>query len=256
MLSNQVMTQRILLINNYRLASDSLKRRLDHLGDVVVVDDAASLEKALGEDQDWDLVISEWSFGSDEGAALLSRLKPRERPVFLYTERSDVVDVGTWSIQGVQKAFTSTQRADLVLAVEDVLKKAGGSDSGSALTNPTFLLVEDSSTVRQFVKVILKSAFPESSMIEAEDGRTALAAMRSSRISLVITDLQMPGMDGLSFVQLLRNNAVLKKKPVIVLSGAVTDEARSNLASLDKVVVLGKPAQADALVNAVRSLLS
>lgn len=250
------MSQRILLIDSNRLTAENLKRRLDPLGEVVVVDDTAVLDSILAHNQTWDLVITEWSLGAAEGAVLLSRLKPRERPVFLYTDRNDVVDAGTWSVQGVQKAFTRLQRADLVLAAEETLKKAAGTEGAPLATAPSFLLVEDSPTVRQFVKVILNDAFPGSEMIEAEDGRTALAAMKSSRVSLIITDLQMPGMDGLSFVQLLRNNAVLKKKPVIVLSGAVTDEARANLAALDKVKILSKPAQPDALVGAVRSLLS
>jgi CheY-like chemotaxis protein len=103
---------------------------------------------------------------------------------------------------------------------------------------------------------VLNQAFPGAEMIEADDGRAALAAMKSSRISLIVTDLQMPGMDGLSFVQLLRNNAVLKKKPVIVLSGAVTDDARESLGQLEKVQILAKPATPDALVGAVKSLLS
>ena len=83
-----------------------------------------------------------------------------------------------------------------------------------------------------------------------------MAAMKSARVSLIVTDLQMPGMDGMSFVQLLRNNAVLKRKPVLVLSGAVTDEAREGLKALDRVQVLAKPASPEALLAAIKQLLS
>ena len=79
--------------------------------------------------------------------------------------------------------------------------------------------------------------------------------MKHSHISLIVTDLQMPGMDGMSFIQLLRNNAILKKKPVIVLSGAVNDEIRASLGALAKVQVLTKPASPQQLSDAAHLLL-
>jgi DNA-binding response OmpR family regulator len=63
-------------------------------------------------------------------------------------------------------------------------------------------------------------------------------------------------MDGLSFVQLLRNNPVLKRKPVLVLSAAVSDGAKANLAQLERVQVLLKPASPQDLVAAVKALLA
>ena len=141
-----------------------------------------------------------------------------------------------------------------MLAVEQALSSVTISRSGGPLS---FLLVEDSATVRQFVKTVLMDSFPGSELIEAADGRTALAAMKNNRVNLIVTDLQMPGMDGLSFVQLLRNNAVLKRKPVLVLSGAVTEEAMEPaLASPGKAIqCLSKPVRPEALVSAVKNLL-
>lgn len=245
------MKKQILIIDANPLTAENLRSRLASLGDVTWVNDAVQLSGALR--SDWDLVVSDWSLGAQEGPALMSALQAAKRTVWLYSDRNDIVDGGAWAALGVQKAFTRTQRADLVVAAEELLDGAAPAGSSSA---PSFLLVEDSPTVRQFVKAILNEAFPGAGVIEADDGRTALAAMKSSRISLIITDLQMPGMDGLSFVQLLRNNAVLKKKPVLVLSGAVTDETRQMLKAIDKVQVLAKPAKPDELVAAVRGLLS
>jgi len=48
---------------------------------------------------------------------------------------------------------------------------------------------------------------------------------------------------------------VLKRKPVLVLSGAVTEEAKASLASLEKIAVLSKPVKPEALVSAVKNLL-
>ncbi len=243
------MRKRVLIIDANKLSAENLKTRLAALADVQVVADAADLDTALG--SPWDLVVCEESLGALKGAELWGRLAPSKRPVYLYSAQSEAVEAGAWRGAGLAAAYTHLQRADLVLAAERALD--GAPLGGLA---PSFLLVEDSPTVRQFVKAVLNQAFPGAEMVEADDGRAALAAMKSSRVSLIITDLQMPGMDGLSFVQLLRNNAVLKKKPVLVLSGAVTDEARETLSHLERVQVLAKPAAPEALVGAVKSLLS
>lgn len=245
------MAKRLLIIDANPLTAENLRSRLASLGEVTLAPDLDQLTSALL--QDWDLIVSDWSFGYLEGPALIERLLTHKRPVWLYSDRNDIVEGVAWQGLGVKKAFSRLQRAALVVAAEEFLGTSASASSSVAA--PNFLLVEDSPTVRQFVKAILNDAYPGAEMIEADDGRTALAAMKSSRISLIITDLQMPGMDGLSFVQLLRNNAVLKKKPVVVLSGAVTDDARVLLGALDKVRVLAKPAKPADLLSAVRALL-
>ena len=241
--------KRVLIVDASALAAENLKARLQAFAEVQWVGDTGALENQLK--QAWDLVICDAGLGTWDGPTLWSRLKAPERPTFLYTDRTEVVEGGTWSASGVSRAFTRWQRADLVLAAEGLLA-ASPSLSASA---PSFLLVEDSLTVRHYVRQVLRENFSQCEVLEAEDGKAALAAMKSARISLIVTDLQMPGMDGMSFVQLLRNNAVLKRKPVLVLSGAVTDEARESLQALDKVQILAKPASPDALVAAIKQLL-
>lgn len=243
------MSKKVLIVDANSVAAENLKARLSAVATVQVAGDAAQLDLALS--GSWDAIISDSGLGGADGAAFWAKLQPKRQSVFLYTDKNELVEGSSWKNAGLTGAFSRLQRADLVLAIENALQ--GPAASGSA---PAFLLVEDSATVRQFVKAVLRQGFPGSEVVEAEDGRAALAAMKSSRVSLIITDLQMPGMDGLSFVQLLRNNAVLKKKPVLVLSGAVTDEARENLSHLDKVQVLAKPAAPDALVDAVKKLLA
>jgi len=243
------MNKQLLIVDGNALAAENLRLRIAAFGDVTVAANVDQAKAAMV--RTWDLVITDWSLGALEGPALIQLLQPSRQPLWLYTDKADVVEGGPWGGLGVQKAFTRLQRANLVVELEALLD--GHAPTASA---PNFLLVEDSPTVRQFVKAILKDAFPGSEIIEADDGRTALAAMKSSRVNVIVTDLQMPGMDGLSFVQLLRNNAILKKKPVIVLSGQVTDEARAMLSHLDKVQILIKPAKPEALVGAVKALLS
>lgn len=246
------MPAKILIVDSKLLGAENLRARLSNYAQVTTVTEVSALEAALA--RPWDGVVTDWSLGPLNGTALFSRLSVLACPLFLYTDAIEVEGLSL-AAYGFSGLFNRLQRADLVLAVENALEKCG--PSGPASVGPmagNILLVEDSPTVRQYVKAVLQEAFPGQGLLEADDGRSALAAMKNSRVSLIITDLQMPGMDGLSFVQLLRNNPVLKRKPVLVLSGAVTEEARANLAQLEKVQVLLKPASPAALAAAVRSL--
>jgi two-component system chemotaxis response regulator CheY len=244
------MPTRILIIDRNPLTAENLRFRLAAFGQVELLAKDSDLASKM--DQPWDVVVSDWNLGAIEGPALFSKLAAPGRTLFLYTENAEVVDGGAWRGLGVRNAYTHLRRADLVMAVEQAVSSVTVTRSGGPLS---FLLVEDSATVRQFVKTVLQDSFPGSELLEAADGRTALAAMKNNRVNLIVTDLQMPGMDGLSFVQLLRNNAVLKRKPVLVISGAVTEEAKASLASLEKISVLVKPVQPEALVLAVKNLL-
>jgi CheY-like chemotaxis protein len=117
------------------------------------------------------------------------------------------------------------------------------------------LVVEDSSVVRLYVRRVLENSFTQAQVLEAEDGKKALSAMKTQRIDLIITDLAMEGMDGGSFLQLLKRNAVLAKKPVLVLSGLIPQELRDEFAGRPDVEFLAKPASATTLVESARRLL-
>jgi two-component system chemotaxis response regulator CheY len=242
------MAKRILIVDANETVAGNLKQRLSSLGEVQLVHTAAALQTALA--FNWDLVVSTAELPELDKYQLLERLEPRRRPVFIYSADSAVAEAPEWAELGVKAAFSHLQRSALIAAAEQLLVER------SATQEPAFLLVEDSPTVRQFVKAVLRQTFPHAEIFEAEDGRTALAVMKSSRVSLIVTDLQMPGMDGMSFVQLLRNNAVLKRKPVVVFSGAVTAELHGSLSRLEKVQVLSKPATPEQLLDAVHSLLA
>jgi CheY-like chemotaxis protein len=117
------------------------------------------------------------------------------------------------------------------------------------------LLVEDSPVVRLYVRRVLENGFAAAQVIEAADGKTAVAAMKTQRVDVIITDLAMEGMDGGSFLQMLKRNAVLAKKPVLVLSGLIPQELRDEFADRADVAFLSKPANALELVESVRKLL-
>lgn len=118
------------------------------------------------------------------------------------------------------------------------------------------LLIEDSPTVRGYLRSWLRTELPEAEILEAEDGKAAFHLLGRNLVQLIITDLNMPGMDGLTFLDKLRSNSVLKKKPVIVLSGSLTDELRQSTAADPLLCLLTKPASINQLSQALADLLA
>ena len=118
------------------------------------------------------------------------------------------------------------------------------------------LVIDDSMTMRHLVKRMLEDSFPGCHVSEASEGRAAIRALTQQRIDLIITDLEMPGMDGRRFLSTLQGNPLLRKKSVIVLSSAITDELRSLMADAENVALLSKPADARAIKEAVEKTLS
>ncbi len=80
----------------------------------------------------------------------------------------------------------------------------------------TVLIVDDSATVRDLLSVILRGKSFE--VLEAESGNDALRKLNGHKPDIVITDIDMPDMNGLDFIKNLKNRKDCKDIPVIVLS--------------------------------------
>ena len=78
------------------------------------------------------------------------------------------------------------------------------------------MLLDDSPTIRKFVSISLKVNGYE--IIQVADGMEALEVLPSGRIDLVITDLNMPNIDGFELIKTIRSNEDYKEIPIIILS--------------------------------------
>ncbi len=78
------------------------------------------------------------------------------------------------------------------------------------------LAVDDSKTMRDMVSFTLKGAGFE--VIEAEDGKDAIAKLGDSKVDVVITDLNMPNMNGFELIRNLRNQENHKFTPILMLT--------------------------------------
>jgi two-component system chemotaxis response regulator CheY len=86
-----------------------------------------------------------------------------------------------------------------------------------------FLVVDDFSTMRRIVRNLLKE-LGYTNVDEAEDGAMALTKLRAEQFDFVITDWNMPVMDGLTMLQTIRADAALAKMPVLMVTAEAKKE--------------------------------
>jgi two-component system chemotaxis response regulator CheY len=111
------------------------------------------------------------------------------------------------------------------------------------------LIIDDSRTFRGILRRTFEKAFPGDIVREAEDGKQALSQMTHQKVDLIVTDLEMPGMDGMTFLKHLKGNPLLAKKPVLVISGTISDGLRARASELLNVRFLKKPASPEEIIQ-------
>ncbi len=93
-------------------------------------------------------------------------------------------------------------------------------DEANGMTR-NVLVVDDEDLIRQIISMILKSAGYK--VIEAVNGLDALSKMTDRKFGLVITDIRMPGMDGIEFIKQLRSESEHRLVPIIMLTSGFSD---------------------------------
>jgi two-component system, chemotaxis family, chemotaxis protein CheY len=116
------------------------------------------------------------------------------------------------------------------------------------------LVVEDSPTMRQLI-VFALTRVRQLKVVEADDGFDALKKLAQMRFDLLITDINMPMMDGLKLVSLVRKDEVHKDVPIIIITTEGAQEDRQRALSLGANAYITKPIQAPQLIGKVRELL-
>jgi two-component system chemotaxis response regulator CheY len=117
------------------------------------------------------------------------------------------------------------------------------------------LVVEDSTTMRQLICLALKK-IAGIVLVEAHDGKDALTKLGEITPDLMLTDLNMPEMDGFSLIAELRKKPAFEKLPVIVLTTAGALEDQEKAQSLNVAGYVTKPIRPDEIVAAVRRVLA
>ncbi len=117
----------------------------------------------------------------------------------------------------------------------------------------TILVVDDSSSIRQLVVSTLKGA--GYGVIEAVDGKDALAKLNGTSIHMVVTDLNMPNLDGIGLVKELRAQVVYKFIPIIMLTTESQDGKKQAGKDAGATGWIVKPFNPDQLLAVARKVL-
>ena len=116
------------------------------------------------------------------------------------------------------------------------------------------LVVDDSTAMRKQLCYALQRVVGMDT-VEASDGADAWRKLCSAAFDIVITDINMPLMDGLKLVALLRAGGVHQRVPVVVITTEGAEADRKRAMSLGASAYLVKPVQANQVVETVRALL-
>ena len=116
------------------------------------------------------------------------------------------------------------------------------------------LIVEDSPTMRQLLVFALRR-LKNVEIVEAHDGMDGLRKVSNDHFDLALIDINMPVMDGLKLISLIRGDDDLKDIPICVITTEGAKEDRARALSLGANEYLTKPIQANRVLAVARNLL-
>jgi len=108
--------------------------------------------------------------------------------------------------------------------------------------------------MRQLIRFAL-NRIPGAEVIEASDGVDGLKKLSSGKVDLILTDINMPIMDGLKLVNLVRSNDSYKNIPIVIITTEGAQEDKERAMALGANAYITKPIQATSLLTTVKGLL-
>lgn len=117
----------------------------------------------------------------------------------------------------------------------------------------TILIVDDSASVRQVVGITLRGAGYE--VLEGRDGVDGLSKLSGQKIHLIVSDVNMPNMDGISFLKEVKALPNYRFTPVIMLTTETADEKKREGQAAGAKAWVSKPFKPEVLLNAVQKLI-
>ena len=118
----------------------------------------------------------------------------------------------------------------------------------------TCLVVEDSPMMRQLL-VFALSRVKNLKVTEADDGVDGLRKLAANKYDLILTDINMPIMDGLKLVKRVRSDPMHKETPIIIITTEGSTEDRQRALQLGANAYITKPIQAPQVIAKVKELL-
>ncbi len=126
--------------------------------------------------------------------------------------------------------------------------------SASTTRRLSALVVDDSPPMRKMI-VFALARIPDLALVEADDGVDALRKLAGARFDLVITDINMPILDGLKLVKRLRADETYQTVPIVIITTEGAEEDRQRALALGATAYITKPIQAPQVIELVREVL-
>lgn len=117
----------------------------------------------------------------------------------------------------------------------------------------TVLVVDDSASIRQVVSITLKGAGYE--VIEGVDGKDAVGKLDGRKVHLIISDVNMPNMDGIAFLKAVKQMPAYRFTPVIMLTTETSDAKKQEGQAAGAKAWVVKPFQPAQMLTAVSKLI-
>lgn len=117
----------------------------------------------------------------------------------------------------------------------------------------TIMIIDDSATLRQVIKVTLQKAGYE--VLEGKDGQEALDQLDGRKIHLMICDVNMPVMDGITFVTEVKQIQEYKFTPIVMLTTESQEARKLEGKAAGAKAWIVKPFKPEQLLNAVQKLI-
>lgn len=117
------------------------------------------------------------------------------------------------------------------------------------------LIVEDSETTRSLIRAVIEE-MDDFNIIEASSGFEALKILPTERFHLIITDINMPDINGIELIRFVKTNPFYKDIPLIIITTERSEEDRKKGMSLGASAYITKPFKAEELKEAIRKVLN
>ncbi|MCE5311911.1 MAG: response regulator [Nitrospiraceae bacterium] len=115
------------------------------------------------------------------------------------------------------------------------------------------LIVDDDKTTRKLLTLYLKAKGYE--VVAAENGLEAMEKLGTENVNLVVSDMNMPFMDGIELVKNMRNDAVLAEMPVIMLTTEADEEEKKRAFEAGVNDYLVKPSNAEQITDSIKRII-
>ncbi|MBN1225744.1 MAG: response regulator [Deltaproteobacteria bacterium] len=120
----------------------------------------------------------------------------------------------------------------------------------------TVLIVDDSSSMRAVIKKTIKvSGFNVGRFLTAEDGRDAMKVLSAEWVDLVLTDINMPNMNGMELIQKMKEDEILKTIPVVIVTTEGSEKVKKQSMDLGANALIKKPFRPEDIRNALNRIM-